>query len=112
MRVDKVNQSKGIGYIKFNTDAEMDLISESMDRLITKQRKLVERTGNHDASEIKKLERFKESKDRVIEIPKQNRMRVKDVIQKVKTKHEKELDHLAFRASPGSFCTTTASSRN
>src|SRR5688572_17080301 len=88
MRVDKVNQNKGIGYIKFNTDAEMDLISESMDRLITKQRKLVERTGNHDASEIKKLERFKESKDRIIEIPKQNRMILQAVTKKVKTKHE------------------------
>lgn len=90
MRVDNVNQSKGIGYIKFNTDAEMDLIAESLDRLINKQQRLVEKTGKRDNDEIKKLERFKKSKEEVIEIPKQKRMRVKAVKDKVKTKFEKE----------------------
>ena len=34
MKVDKVrNHTKGVGYIKFNTDTEMDLIAESMDQL-------------------------------------------------------------------------------
>ena len=41
MRVDNVKQNKGIGYIKFNTDTEMDLIGESMDRLIAKQQELI-----------------------------------------------------------------------
>jgi hypothetical protein len=90
MRVDNVNQNKGIGYIKFNTDVEMDLINESLDRLIAKQQRLVEKTGSHDLAEIKKLERFKKSKDKVIEIPKQNRMRVKAVRDKVKTKFKEE----------------------
>jgi hypothetical protein len=93
MRVDNVNQNKGIGYIKFNTDTEMDLIAESMDRLIAKQQKLVERMGggkHHDIDEVKKLDRFKKSKDVVIEIPKQNRMRVKAVRDKVKTKFKEE----------------------
>jgi hypothetical protein len=90
MRVDNVNQNKGIGYIKFNTDVEMDLINESLDRLIEKQQRLVEKTGSHDLAEIKKLERFKKSKDKVIEIPKQNRMRVKAVRDKVKTKFKEE----------------------
>jgi hypothetical protein len=91
MRVDNVNQNKKIGYIKFNSDAEMDLISESMDRLIQKQQKLVERTGgggNHDADEIKKLERFKQSKDAVIERPRQNRNQLKAIKDKVTVRHE------------------------
>ena len=29
----KLNHTKGVGYIKFNTDTEMDLIAESMDQL-------------------------------------------------------------------------------
>jgi hypothetical protein len=90
MRVDNVNQNKGIGYIKFNTDTEMDLISESLDRLIAKQQRLIEKAGSHDLPEIKKLERFKKSKDKVIEIPKQNRMRLQKVRDKVKTKFKEE----------------------
>jgi hypothetical protein len=89
MRVDDVNQSKGIGYIKFNTDAEMDLINESIDRLINKQKKLVDRHKG-DIAESKKLERFKKSKDNVVEIPKQNRMKVKAVSDRVKDKFEKD----------------------
>jgi hypothetical protein len=92
MRVDNVNQNKGIGYIKFNTDTEMDLIAESMNLLIAKQQRLVEKAGSHDLAELKKLERFKKSKDKVIEIPKQNRLRVKAVRDKVKTKFKEEKD--------------------
>ena len=39
MRVDKVNHTKGVGYIKFNTDTDMDLIAESMDRLIKNRKR-------------------------------------------------------------------------
>jgi len=92
MRVDDVNQNRGIGYIKFNTDAEMDLIAESMDRLIQKQQKLVEKTegrgGRVDVEEQNKLERFKKSKDAIIERPKQNRIRLQAVKERVKTNHQ------------------------
>jgi hypothetical protein len=94
MRVDKVDPNKGIGYIKFNTDTEMDLIAESMDRLIKKQEKLVERMGggggtrHKDMDEVKKLERFKKGKDSVVEIPKQNKIRLQIMKDKIKTKHE------------------------
>jgi hypothetical protein len=97
MRVDKVDQNKGIGYIKFNTDTEMDLIAESMDRLIKKQEKLVERMGgggggegrrHKDMDEVKKLERFKKGKDSVVEIPKQNKIRLNMMREKIKAKHE------------------------
>lgn len=74
MRVDKVNQNKGIGYIKFNSNKEIDLVAESMDRLIAKQEKLVERAP--DTVETEKLERYKNSKDAVAEIPKQNKMKL------------------------------------
>jgi hypothetical protein len=92
MRVDNVDQSKGIGYIKFNTDTEIDLIAESMNLLIAKQQKLVERTRKRDIDEIKKLDRFKKSKDEVVEIPKQNRIRLKAVRDKVKDKFKEEKD--------------------
>jgi len=87
MRVDDVNPTKGIGYIKFNTDAEMDLIAESMDRLIQKQQKLVE-TQNLDIEESRKLDRFKKSKDAIIERPRENRRRLQAVREKVKTNHQ------------------------
>lgn len=88
MRVDNVNQSQGIGYIKFNNDTEMDLIAESMDRLIKKQEKIAEKSHN-DVSEIEKLERFKKSKDVVVEIPKQNRMRLRGLTQRMKVNTDK-----------------------
>jgi hypothetical protein len=43
MRVDNVDANKKIGYIKFNTDAEMDLVAESIDRLIAKQQHFVDK---------------------------------------------------------------------
>lgn len=86
MRVDKVNPTKGIGYIKFNTDTEVDLIAESLERLIHKQEKIMERTD--DIAEVKKLERFKQSKNAIVEIPKQNRMRLQGIKQIVKDKAE------------------------
>jgi hypothetical protein len=92
MRVGNIDQSKGIGYIKFNTDTEIDLIAESMNLLIAKQQKLVERTRKRDIDEIKKLDRFKKSKDEVVEIPKQNRIRLKAVRDKVKDKFKEEKD--------------------
>ena len=94
MRVDNVDQVKGIGFIKFNTDTEMDLIAESMDRLVKKQKKIADKAGSRadTTAELEKLERFKKSKDMVIEIPKQNRMRIKAVKDKVKTKFKEEKD--------------------
>jgi hypothetical protein len=92
MRVGNIDQSKGIGYIKFNTDTEIDLIAESMNLLIAKQQKLVERTRKRDIDEIKKLDRFKKSKDEVVEIPKQNRIRLKAVSDRVKDKFKEEKD--------------------
>jgi hypothetical protein len=89
MRVDNVNKNKKVGYIKFNSDAEMDLIRESMDRLIAKQERLVDRTRG-DTEEKERLERFKKSKDSVIEIPKQNRMRIKAQTDKIKIKVKEE----------------------
>ena len=90
MRVDKVDQVKGVGYIKFNTDTEMDLIAECMDRLIKKQEKIAEKTPKKSdvVAELEKLERFKKSKDVVVEIPKQNRMRLQVMKNKVKDKNE------------------------
>ena len=89
MRVDDVNPTKGIGYIKFNTDAEMDLIAESMDLLIQKQQKLVDETQNNiDIEESRKLDRFKKSKDAIIERPRENRRRLQAVREKVKTNHQ------------------------
>ena len=75
MRVDNVNQNKGIGYIKFNSNKEIDLVGESMDRLIAKQEKLVEKTP-HDTVEKLKLEKYRKSKDAVAEIPKQHKMKL------------------------------------
>lgn len=86
MRVDNVNQSKKIGYIKFNTDAEMDLIGESLDRLIAKQQKIAQKVGNKDDQEMEKLERFKQSKERVIEMPKQHKMKLREMKDKFKDK--------------------------
>jgi hypothetical protein len=88
MRVDNVDQNKGIGYIKFNTDTEIDLIAESMDRLIQKQQKLVDNTKKRDIDEVKKLERFKQSKDSVVEKPRQNKIRLQKLKDKVKSKHK------------------------
>ena len=90
MRVDKVDQVKGVGYIKFNTDTEMDLIAECMDRLIKKQEKIAEKTPKKSdvVAELEKLERFKKSKDVVVEIPKQNRMRLRETKNKVKEKND------------------------
>lgn len=84
MRVDDVNQSKGIGYIKFNTDTEMNLIQESMDRLIAKQQKLAEKIG--DREEKDKLERFKKSKVAVIDRPKEHKLRLKNIHKNIKDK--------------------------
>ena len=92
MRVDNVNQSKKIGYIKFNTDAEIDLIGESLDILIAKQQELVKKEGAKDKENVERLERLKTSKDRVIEIPKQHKMMMKNMRDKVKEKKEKEKD--------------------
>jgi hypothetical protein len=88
MRVDNVKPNQGIGFIKFNNDAEVDLIAESMDRLIKKQERIAEKSHN-DASEIQKLERFKKSKDVVVEIPKQNRMRLRSLTQRMKVNTDK-----------------------
>lgn len=91
MRVDNVNQSKKIGYIKFNSDTEMDLIAESFDKLIAKQQELVDMEGAHhkkDADDVEKLERFKKSKDSVIEMPRQNRIRLKAIRDQVKEKND------------------------
>ena len=90
MRVDHVKANKGIGYIKFNNDTEMDLIQESMSRLIQKQQKLVDQTESNDISELKKLEKFKKSKESVVEIPKQNRAKIKGMRDKMKEKFKKE----------------------
>jgi hypothetical protein len=90
MRIDNVNQSKKIGYIKFNTDAEIDLIGESLDRLIAKQEKIAQKVGNNkDDQEMEKLERFKQSKERVIEMPKQHKIRLREMREKVKDKVKK-----------------------
>jgi len=91
MRVDDVNQNRGIGYIKFNSDTEMDLIAESMDRLIQKQQKLVETSTEGrkvDVEEQNKLDRFKKSKDAIIERPREKRIRLQTVKEKVKTNHQ------------------------
>lgn len=89
MRVDNVNQSKKIGYIKFNNDTELDLISESLDRLIAKQQRLVDKL-NGDREETQKLERFKEGKVKAVEFPKQQRKKLRDLRDKIKEKKIKE----------------------
>lgn len=70
MRVDKVDQRNKVGVIKFNTDAELELIEESMNILIDKQEKTVDRDPTKDRDEVKKLEKFKKTKDNAIEMPK------------------------------------------
>ena len=90
MRVDNVDKSKKIGFIKFNSDSEMDLVAESMDRLIQKQQRLAERVGKKDREEIERLERFKQSKDVVVEIPRQNRIRMKAVTDRIKENTKKD----------------------
>lgn len=82
MRVDHVDKSKGIGYIKFNSDTEMDLVAESIDRLVAKQKRMADKTaikgsrGNVDKAELQKLERFKQAKFVVVDVPKQQRMQL------------------------------------
>ena len=98
MRVDHVKANKGIGYIKFNNDTEMDLIQESMSRL--KQQKLVYQTESNDISELKKLEKFKKSKESVVEIPKQNRAKIKGMRDKMKEKFKKEKEDKIKKAKP------------
>ena len=90
MRVDNVDKSKKIGFIKFNSDAEMDLVAESMDRLIAKQQRLADKVGKKDREEIERLERFKKSKDVVVEIPRQNRIRMKAVTDRIKNNIQKD----------------------
>ena len=89
MRIDNVNPNKGIGFIKFNSDTEIDLIGESLDLLIKKQEKLLEKTP-HDTLETEKLERYKKSKDVMVEIPKQNRLRLQGMRNVVKNKNEEQ----------------------
>jgi hypothetical protein len=81
MRVDNVDPVKGIGFIKFNTDTEIDLVAESMDRLIKKQKKIADKAGNRTdtAAELEKLERFKKSKDAIAEIPKENKRKLRQM---------------------------------
>lgn len=90
MRVDKVNQNKRVGVIKFNSDKEIDLIEESMNLLIKKQEETVSSSNSNyvDRDEVKKLERYKKSKEIAVEMPKmemqqQNIMR-KNLVAKVK----------------------------
>ena len=92
MRVDSVDKSKRVGYIKFNTDTEMDLIAESIDRLIKKQQKHAnEDIGKKEKKEeIEKLERYKQSKDAVIEIPRQNKIRMKAITDRIKENIKKD----------------------
>jgi hypothetical protein len=87
MRVDKVDQRKGIGVIKFNTDSELELIEESMNLLIDKQ----ERTANEnprDRDEAKKLEKFKNTKQAAIEMPKMVMQQTKMMKQNLMAKHK------------------------
>lgn len=90
MKVDNVDKSKKIGVITFYNDSEMDLVAESMDRLIAKQQRLAERVGKNDREEIEKLERFKKSKDVVVEIPRQNRIRMKAITDRIKENVQKD----------------------
>jgi hypothetical protein len=99
MRVDNVDKSKKIGFIKFNSDSEMDLVAESMDRLIAKQQRLADKVGKKDREEIERLERFKKSKDVVVEIPRQNRIRMKAVTDRIKENIQK--DNKGIRAGSG-----------
>jgi hypothetical protein len=61
-----------------------------MDRLIQKQQRIAEQ--HNDVAEFKKLDRFKESKVRVVDNPKERKIKLKDTVEKVKehTKFERE----------------------
>lgn len=89
MRVEKVNQRDKIGVIKFNNESEIDLVEESMNLLIQKQQMLADKYPD-DSDEIQKLEKFKKTKDRAIEMPKQMRKREKEQREKIKEKFKKE----------------------
>ena len=87
MRVDKVDQRKGIGVIKFNTDTELGLIEESMNLLIDKQERTVNENPK-DRDEVKKLEKFKKTKDAAIEMPKMVMQQQKMMKQNLMAKHK------------------------
>lgn len=76
MRVDKVDKRNRTAVIHYGSDSEIDLVKESMDILIDKQTKMVSRQAvdghgrlHEEPEERKKLERFKKTKDRAVEMP-------------------------------------------
>lgn len=87
MRVDKVDQRKNVGIIKFNTDDELELIEESMNILIDKQEKIVDRNPK-DKDESNKLIKFKNTKDVAIEMPKMVMQQTKTMRQNLMAKNK------------------------
>lgn len=91
MRVDKVDKKHRTAIINYNNEAEIDLINESMDILIQKQQKMLGRQAvdghgrlHEEPEERQKLERFKKSKDRAVEMPKMMKRKGKEKREEMK----------------------------
>ena len=96
MRVDKVDQKRRTAIINYNNDAEIELVRESMDILIDKQQKMVGRQAvdgsgrlHDEPEEIRKLQRFKNTKDKAVEMPKNIKKRDKDKRNEIKDRIKK-----------------------
>ena len=97
MRVDKVDKKHKTGVIKYNSESEMQLVNESMDILIDKQTKMVGRQAvdgsgrlHEEPEERRKLERYKQSKDRAVEMPKKMKERKIEKIEGLKERVRKK----------------------